>query len=286
MLGEGELLAMSTARLRPCPTCARHARISEHACPFCGHRFDDTFRDVLPPRASTRRLTRAALLALGSGTAVLGPSCASSVSSANLVAPYGAPPDGGIVEADVSACVAAGGDCSDGAACDFSIEESCGSGGGACCVPCEADPNVQRISVSSYSQTCTVDSDCVAIGVGDPCHPCDILCRDNAAINKSSLTEYTKDIAASPALGNGATCACAPTSLSVCCNAGTCDPSCGVDGSTGPIQGFDADLEDADLADADLADADLADAGLGGDAALGDADIGDAHIPPGDGAPE
>jgi hypothetical protein len=169
----------------------------------------------------------------------------SSFPDVTVAPPYGlAPlPEGG----EVSACVAAGGDCSD-AACEFTLAESCGSGGGTCCVPCEADPKVVHIVASNYDQACTVDSDCVAIGVGDPCHTCDILCPGNAAINKSSLAQYTKDIAASPVADAGA-CSCAPTTLTVCCNAGTCDPSCGVDGSTGPIQGVDAS-EPMDASDA------------------------------------
>jgi hypothetical protein len=258
---------MSTARLRPCPTCARHARVSEEACPFCGHGFADAFRQALPPQASTptsaRRLTRAAFFALGSGTAVIAPACATSPSSSgsNSIVPYGTPPDlvdgsvsgssGG--DSDVSPCVAAGGECTAEVTCAFTIAASCGAAGGKCCVPCEADPDVQRISASSYDQACSVDSDCVAIGVGDPCRACDILCPGNAAINKSSLSQYRKDIAASAALGDAATCSCAAAALTVCCNAGTCDPSCGVEGSAGPIQGVDA--SDADIEDAASDDA-------------------------------
>jgi hypothetical protein len=45
------------------------------------------------------------------------------------------------------------------------------------------------------------------------------------SLNRSSLAQYTSDVAKSPAGADGAACACAPTQLSVCCNAGTCDPT-------------------------------------------------------------
>jgi hypothetical protein len=89
------------------------------------------------------------------------------------------------------------------------------------------------------------------VGVGDPCQACNILCDSNAAINRSSLAQYRSDVASSPALGDAASCACQTTTLSVCCNAGTCDPSCGVDGSGGSLPPLDAAISDADDASAD-----------------------------------
>jgi hypothetical protein len=263
-------LAMSSP-LRPCPTCARHARVTEAACPFCGHALGAAFRATPSPREPARRLTRAALLAFGSGTSVLAPSCSSSSSNNNtsFIAPYGAPPipdaSLSVDSGDPSSCVNSGGQCSaEGQTCAFSIPASCDeSGGGSCCVPCQADPDVKAISVANYDRACTVDADCVAVGVGDPCQPCDILCPGNAAINASSLSQYRLDVAASPALGDGATCVCAPTTLSVCCNAGTCDPSCGADGSGGAIAPVDAGLDDAEVYDAEPEDADLDDADTG-----------------------
>jgi len=250
---------MNDARLRPCPSCARHARVSEDSCPFCGARFGASFRARPNLQAPTGRLTRAALLALSSGAASLGPACSSSSSSSSnkvtVFPPYGLAPfpedagpdaevllgaayglaafEDGEVEPNVSACVAAGGQCVDDAGCAFSIHESCGAAGGACCVPCEADPDVKAISASNYDRSCTADSDCVAVGVGDPCRPCDILCPGNAAINKSSLARYSADVASSPAGMDGAACSCQPITLSVCCNAGTCDPSCAGDAGSG-----------------------------------------------------
>jgi hypothetical protein len=57
--------------LRPCPSCARHARVSEPACPFCGARLGEAFRTFVLPRAPTTRLSRAALVALGAGGVVV-----------------------------------------------------------------------------------------------------------------------------------------------------------------------------------------------------------------------
>jgi|SRR5580692_862329 hypothetical protein len=68
---------MIRADLRPCPACARHARVSEAACPFCGARLDASFRDFPRRRAPTVRLSRAALFALGTGGAALAPACGS-----------------------------------------------------------------------------------------------------------------------------------------------------------------------------------------------------------------
>jgi hypothetical protein len=205
-----------------------------------------------------RRLTRAALAALGGGTVALSPGCNQSVGSGfiepapvdaslmdvSIAAPYGIAP---LIDADddVSGCLAAGGQCSD-TPCEFGIAASCGvEGAGFCCVPCQADPDVHRILASNYTQTCTVDSDCVAVGVGDPCQVCNILCATNAAINRSSLLQYMSDVAKSPPIGDAASCACQTTALSVCCNSGTCDPSCGVDGSAGSVPPVDAAVEDA-----------------------------------------
>lgn len=96
---------MTDAFLRPCPACARHARVSEEACPFCGEGFTESFRAALRPRPPGGRLTRAALFAVGAGGLVAASACGSGASGNVL---YGAPPatdDGG-----VSAPVDASGD--------------------------------------------------------------------------------------------------------------------------------------------------------------------------------
>ncbi len=91
-----------SAHLRPCPACTRHARVSEHACPFCGKRFAESFRANARPQAPAVRLSRAALAAFGAGTLAFAPACSSG--SSNPL--YGAPPpeytdDGGTADAQV-----------------------------------------------------------------------------------------------------------------------------------------------------------------------------------------
>jgi hypothetical protein len=69
---------MTDALLRPCPACARHARVSEDACPFCGERFAESFRAGPRPQPPTGRLTRAALFALGTGALGFASGCGTS----------------------------------------------------------------------------------------------------------------------------------------------------------------------------------------------------------------
>ena len=76
--GARETVVTTQATLRPCPACCRHARVSEPACPFCGVLFDSAFGAGPAPRAPTVRLARAALFALGAGTAALATACPSS----------------------------------------------------------------------------------------------------------------------------------------------------------------------------------------------------------------
>ncbi len=69
---------MTKAHLRPCGSCARHVRVSEAACPFCGAALGEEMRAAAPPQAPSARLSRAALFALGTSTAAaLG--CSSAV---------------------------------------------------------------------------------------------------------------------------------------------------------------------------------------------------------------
>lgn len=72
-------------RFTPCPSCARHVKVGDGACPFCG---------AITPRAAVAaiprgRLSRAALLAAGAAGALAMADCGSSGST---VAPYGSPP--------------------------------------------------------------------------------------------------------------------------------------------------------------------------------------------------
>jgi hypothetical protein len=63
---------MTRPHLRPCPGCARHVRVSEVACPFCGGALGAELRASPAPVAPAGRLSRAALFAVGTGAAVLG----------------------------------------------------------------------------------------------------------------------------------------------------------------------------------------------------------------------
>ena len=58
-----------TLHLLACPSCSRHVRSRETACPFCGVALSESFRATLPPTPPVVRLARAALVALGAGAA-------------------------------------------------------------------------------------------------------------------------------------------------------------------------------------------------------------------------
>jgi hypothetical protein len=92
------------AQLRPCPCCSRHVRVSEPACPFCAGELDDAFRSTSPRVLAVGRLSRAALLALGTSSLTAcgsgsvtrsGAEGGAEEGSVTVVAPYGAPPFGG-----------------------------------------------------------------------------------------------------------------------------------------------------------------------------------------------
>jgi hypothetical protein len=75
---------MKRPHLRACPTCARHVRVSEEACPFCRGRLAESFRAAPAPQPPGARLTRAALFAFGTGTLALAPACSSSSSTTTV----------------------------------------------------------------------------------------------------------------------------------------------------------------------------------------------------------
>jgi hypothetical protein len=50
-------------RLLACPSCARHVRADENACPFCGHELEGVSPRALAPLPT--ELTRAAALFIG-----------------------------------------------------------------------------------------------------------------------------------------------------------------------------------------------------------------------------
>jgi hypothetical protein len=236
--------------------------VSETTCPFCGGALDDEPRGAPRPVAPVQRLTRAALFAVGAGTAMFSQGCASNDLTAfpayGGVAPLeDASVGDGMAFVDggpFTPCEVAGGECS-ATGCAYSISASCGVGGGTCCVPCQAAPDVHQVLVSTYNQECSADSDCVAVGTGDPCRPCDIVCGANAAINKTSLSKYRSDVAAVIAAADAGSCTCAPVTTTVCCNAGTCDPSCGADGSSNALPPDEASVVEASAVEASVEDA-------------------------------
>ena len=66
---------MARPHLRPCPGCSRHVRVSASACPFCNAALDASFRASPAPLPPSMRLSRAALVAFGSGTLTLAAAC-------------------------------------------------------------------------------------------------------------------------------------------------------------------------------------------------------------------
>jgi hypothetical protein len=155
----------------------------------------------------------------------------------------GATPDAAPV---ITPCEEAGGQCG-ASACSALGPQSCGATGGACCLDalgaaCAAEGGSSPIAASSYDQSCQVDSDCVAIGIGDPCYPCEVLCPGTAAINASSMAQYTADVARSPSGSGRVACSCPLYDpASVCCNAGRCAPHC-----LAPLDGGSVDGDSVD----------------------------------------
>ena len=66
--------------LVPCPSCARHVRASETACPFCQAELPEGLEAQARPGVA-RRMSRAAALALGASLAVA--ACADEVQTTN-----------------------------------------------------------------------------------------------------------------------------------------------------------------------------------------------------------
>jgi hypothetical protein len=53
------------SHLAPCPTCNRHVDVAEFACPFCAAPLAESFRAQPRPAPPPRRLSRAAMMAVG-----------------------------------------------------------------------------------------------------------------------------------------------------------------------------------------------------------------------------
>jgi hypothetical protein len=88
------------------------------------------------------------------------------------------------------------------------------------------DANVETISASDYDQSCNVDSDCVAVGEGNACFPCTIICK-GAPISRGALPAYQSDV--SKTIGaretESVSCGC-PLESTPCCRSGVCTASC------------------------------------------------------------
>jgi hypothetical protein len=66
---------MNKSRLLACPSCSRHVRADERACPFCAAVVPASFAAAPAPRRPTRRLNRAALYAFGATSIGLAAAC-------------------------------------------------------------------------------------------------------------------------------------------------------------------------------------------------------------------
>jgi hypothetical protein len=142
-----------------------------------------------------------------------------------------------------AACAAAGGQCVQGVA--FCANVGPGAAAGSCldvgpgtlCCAVNADAGCTEIEASSYDQTCTSDSDCVVVDVGNACEVCVFACGENrGAINVGAMAQYTADVSKTAA-GFPACEGCPPEPMiSPCCRGGQCHAGGGcspLDGSTG-----------------------------------------------------
>jgi hypothetical protein len=84
------------------------------------------------------------------------------------------------------------------------------------------DANIEMISASDYDRSCNMDSDCVAVGEGNACFPCVIICKQ-APISRGALPAYQSDV--SKTIGARETesveCNC-PLEPIPCCRSGVC----------------------------------------------------------------
>jgi hypothetical protein len=105
---------------------------------------------------------------------------------------------------------------------------SCTSSGSATTDACTA-ANAESIQASSYDQSCKSTSDCVAVGVGNACLPCEIECP-SVAINVGAMAKYMSDVEKTWAWAqiqkpSFVPCGC-PEWSSPCCVAGSCQMDC------------------------------------------------------------
>jgi hypothetical protein len=104
-----------------------------------------------------------------------------------------------------AACTAAGGRCVLGGFenCLRHGSQNCNPGmnpGGAfCCLEepaaCKSpDDSAANVEAANYDQSCQSDDDCLAIGEGNACFPCQLMCN-NAAIRRDAEAAYRGDVA-------------------------------------------------------------------------------------------
>jgi hypothetical protein len=205
-------------------------------------------------------------IAIAWGAALLAAVVGCSSTSSGVGSTDGAAEDAGVSDdaqggaasddaSGAAACAAAGGQCEVGAVCEEVALGACGPVGSVCClhVICAADAKVQLIQASDYDQSCTVDSDCVEVYVGNACS-CELGCRTTIGpINKAAEPQYTADVASAPSV----VCSCAPTppvrvgsEPVACCVEGQCQTVTGqcavpMDAGTDADAGADGGPSDA-----------------------------------------
>jgi hypothetical protein len=82
---------MPQTHLVACPSCARHVRVSEPACPFCKGTLSKALRETPERQGPAMRLSRGALYSFGVGALAVATACSSS-SPVQVAILYGAPP--------------------------------------------------------------------------------------------------------------------------------------------------------------------------------------------------
>jgi hypothetical protein len=122
------------------------------------------------------------------------------------------------------------------------LDHACAYSPGTPLIAC-TDADVQLIEASNYDQSCTTDSDCVAVREGNFCFP--PICP-SAAINVSAEARYNEDVAMTNAAICGGIASCPSFAGTFCC-AGSCRLSpCAADaGAGGDTGSSDAGPSDA-----------------------------------------
>jgi hypothetical protein len=215
----------------------------------------------------TSRFAFATGLAAAALVFIPGAGCTST--SAGGIAPDGAamtPDAQGDVpldDAGAAACAAAGGQCVGfpfGGTCTLvGPAQACNSdrpGGSFCCAIAADAGTCDDIKASKYDQSCTADTDCVAVYEGNSCALCALTCPGGAAISTGALARYTSDIA--------------NTTANVSTKRLACSSECGV---TPPPRCVAGRCERGDFGAGSQTDAA---ADTGADAAMADAGTGDA----------